>query len=58
MNACDRPLTLDGFLVDPLVRMMMAADRVDPAKLEALLRAIARVRATAGELGPARHDSP
>ena len=58
METCDRPLTIEGIVSDPLVRMVMAADRVDPAKLEALLRRVARARATASELGPAREDAP
>ena len=58
MKACDPPLTIDGLMADPLVRMVMAADRVDPAMLESLLRAVARARATASELRLAREDPP
>ncbi len=34
-------LTLDDALSDPLVRMVMAADRVDPQALRAILNSIA-----------------
>ena len=36
--------TLADLMADPLIHMMMAADRVDPAALEAFLRTLARTR--------------
>jgi hypothetical protein len=36
-----RDLTIDAALNDPLIRIMMKADRVNPNELEALLRAAA-----------------
>jgi hypothetical protein len=38
--ACQE-LTLHSALSDPLIRTVMAADNVDPVKLEAMLRRIA-----------------
>jgi hypothetical protein len=38
--ACEE-LTLRSALSDPLIRTVMAADNVDPVKLEAMLRRIA-----------------
>jgi hypothetical protein len=35
-------LTLSKALSDPLIRSLMAADKVDPTKLEAMLTKIAR----------------
>jgi len=40
-TACEE-LTLRTALSDPLIRTMMAADNVDPAELEAMLRRIAK----------------
>jgi hypothetical protein len=39
-------LTLSNALSDPLIHSLMAADKVDPAKLEAMLTKIA------GEIAP------
>jgi hypothetical protein len=39
-SACEE-LTLRTALSDPLIRTVMAADNVDPVKLEAMLRRIA-----------------
>ena len=58
MDASDCFPTLDRALSDPLIRMVMAADRVDPAELDALLRSVARARAAASEPGPARGEAP
>jgi len=41
MRTASEELTLSGALSDPLVRTVMAADNVDPAKLETMLRRIA-----------------
>jgi len=38
----NRELTLTELLDDPMTRAVMAADRVDPAALKALLSAVAR----------------
>jgi hypothetical protein len=38
---CAVPLTFPDILCDPLVRMVMAADRVDPRTLKAELRQVA-----------------
>jgi hypothetical protein len=38
--ACEE-LTLRSALSDPLIRTLMAADNVDPVKLESMLRRIA-----------------
>jgi hypothetical protein len=42
MIPCFPPQTLSDALSDPLIRAVMAADRVDPRELEAGLRDIAR----------------
>ena len=34
---CDRELTLTELLGDPMTQAVMAADRVDPAELKAIL---------------------
>jgi hypothetical protein len=39
-SGCEE-LTLRSALSDPLIRTVMAADNVDPVKLEAMLRRIA-----------------
>jgi hypothetical protein len=36
-----KELTLEGALSDPLIRSLMAADKVDPATLETMLLRIA-----------------
>jgi hypothetical protein len=41
MRSAHKELTLRSALSDPLIRTVMAADNVDPAKLEAMLRRIA-----------------
>jgi hypothetical protein len=41
MRSADEELTLRNALSDPLIRTVMAADNVDPVKLEAMLRRIA-----------------
>jgi hypothetical protein len=41
MRTPSQELTLSDALSDPLVRAVMAADNVDPAKLESMLRRIA-----------------
>lgn len=40
MIACRQELSLCEALADPLVRVLMKADRVNPGKLEACLRAV------------------
>jgi hypothetical protein len=40
MRSTDEELTLHSALSDPLIRTVMAADNVDPVKLEAMLRRI------------------
>jgi hypothetical protein len=37
-------LSIDEMLADPVVRALMAADRVDPEELRALLRSVADCR--------------
>lgn len=40
---CTRPdFTIDAALADPMIAAVMRADRVDPGRLEALLRSKAR----------------
>ena len=34
---CDHELTLTELLADPMIQAVMAADRVDPAELKAVL---------------------
>jgi hypothetical protein len=51
MRTSGQELTLRSALSDPLIRSLMAADKVDPAKLEAMLTKIA------GEI-PANVPSP
>jgi hypothetical protein len=41
MRSASEELTLHSALSDPLIRTVMAADNVDPVKLEAMLRRIA-----------------
>jgi hypothetical protein len=41
MGSASEELTLRSALSDPLIRTVMAADNVDPVKLEAMLRRIA-----------------
>jgi hypothetical protein len=41
MRSANEELTLHSALSDPLIRTVMAADNVDPVKLEAMLRRIA-----------------
>jgi hypothetical protein len=41
MGSACQELTLRTVLSDPLIRTVMAADNVDPAKLEAMLRRVA-----------------
>ena len=40
--SCDRDLTLDEALADPVIGAALRADRVDPRQFEALLRGAAR----------------
>jgi hypothetical protein len=41
MKTACRELTLSSVLSDPLIRTLMAADNVDPVKVESMLRRIA-----------------
>jgi hypothetical protein len=41
MNLAYQELTMRSALSDPLIRAVMAADKVDPEKLESMLRRIA-----------------
>jgi hypothetical protein len=49
--ACEE-LTLQSALSDPLIRTVMAADHVDPAELESMLRRIAEEIAQADDVVP------
>jgi hypothetical protein len=56
-----RELSLEEMLIDPIVRAVMAADRVDPDEVRALARVVAERRQTAapapapgGEIRPQR----
>jgi hypothetical protein len=42
MGSACQELTLHSVLSDPLIRTVMAADNVDPVKLEAMLRRVAK----------------
>jgi len=42
MNLHRHELTLNNVLTDPMVRTVMAADRVDPQELAAMLAAVAK----------------
>ena len=42
MRTSGREFTLNNVLSDPLIRSLMAADKVDPVKLELMLTRIAR----------------
>jgi hypothetical protein len=46
MRSTCKELTLHSALSDPLIRSLMAADNVDPVKLESMLRRIAKEVAT------------
>jgi hypothetical protein len=46
MTTTIQELTLSSAMSDPLIRTLMAADNVDPVKLESMLRRIAE------EVGP------
>jgi hypothetical protein len=48
MKTASQELTLSSALSDPLIRILMTADNVDPVKLESMLRRIAE------ELKPSR----
>jgi hypothetical protein len=37
-------LTIDEVVKDPMIRMLMKADRVDPATFEAMLRSLAHAQ--------------
>jgi hypothetical protein len=50
MKTACQELTLQSALSDPLIRTVMAADHVDPAELESMLRRVARE--IAGEAVP------
>jgi hypothetical protein len=55
MGTARYELTLHSVLSDPLIRTVMAADNVDPVKLEAMLRRIADQIAPRQQL-PAEED--
>jgi len=42
MTTAIQELTLSSALSDPLIRTLMTADKVDPTKLESMLRRIAQ----------------
>ena len=42
MTTAIQELTLGSALSDPLIRTLMTADKVDPVKLESMLRRIAK----------------
>jgi len=45
MRTASQEVTLSSALADPLIRTLMAADNVDPVKLESMLRRIAEENA-------------
>ncbi len=47
METCYPALTLNNVLSDPMVRSAMAADRVDPQQLAAMLASVAETLAPA-----------
>ena len=51
---CDRDLTLTELLDDPMTQAVMAADRVDPAELKAVLAVLAHRLQLARPAGPVR----
>jgi hypothetical protein len=53
----DQQRRFDHVLTDPMVRLMMAADQVDPAELEALLRSLTRARESFAQPGSAKGRS-
>ena len=57
MHCWDHMPTLTDLLADPLIRAVMAADCVDPAVLEASLRALAQVRSLTGDPAGARRNT-
>jgi hypothetical protein len=55
MNRPQQELTLANVLTDPMVQIAMAADRVNPLELAAMLAGVAKVlrhRQQAGDLKP------
>jgi hypothetical protein len=57
MRTAGQELTLSSALSDALIRTVMAADNIDPTKLEAMLREIAReISWNARDGAPARVD--
>jgi hypothetical protein len=52
MRIAGEELTLSSILTDPLIRALMAADNVDPVKLESMLRR------TAEEVAPTLSPPP
>lgn len=52
MRTTSQELTMGSAMSDPLIRTLMAADNVDPVKLESMLRRIAEL------LGPPPSRTP
>ena len=56
MRTAIEELTMSSALSDPLIRTLMAADNVDPVKLESMLRRIAkRAAPSSTKVGSAAH---
>ena len=51
---CDRELTLTELLDDPMTQAVMAADRVDPGELRAVLAVLTRRLQHTRPAGPVR----
>ncbi len=50
MSCINLDLTIDGALADPVINAAMRADRVDPRRFEALLRATAQTLGRTADL--------
>jgi hypothetical protein len=51
---CNRELTLTELLDDPMIQAVMAADRVDPAELKAVLAVLAHTLQLSRPAAPIR----
>ena len=45
-------LSIDEAMADPLIRTVMRADRVEPRRLESMLRTLASVQTRRGTMAP------
>jgi hypothetical protein len=52
---CNRELTLIELLDDPMIQAVMAADRVDPAELKAVLAVLAHTLQLSRPAAPIRN---